>query len=317
MEKKRIAPVVVTVLVVAVVGYAAYVLYGVSSFLVGCSRSAREAQEEFRIENIITDRDISTAQNLGAPEYVIKSMREGEWPSLISRDNVRTAERAENHLLDRYNVRFRAIQVSLSGGYLSDRDTVYLIVESGPYKGQVCECRFYSSGGPRTGGAQWGDNYTYLRLHDEYESRLEAAAENAFGDLPQGSWLCIAEMDDRTIDDAGIEPDATLDEAVPNVFGNVSVYISPDLEIDQADYDARVDAMAAELEGTGLRMRWNAYKVVRPLDGAQFDEAWIDGLNNEDFTADDYQEPYEWEREGYIPELEETDSATDAETEQA
>jgi hypothetical protein len=315
MEKKRIAPVVVTVLVIAVVGYAAYVLYGVSSFLVGCSRSAREAQEKLRIESIITERDISTAQNLGAPEYVIESMRGGEWPSVISKENVHTAERAENHLLDRYNVRFRAVQVTLSGGFMRDRDVVYLIVETGPCKGQICACRFYSNGAPRTGEIQWSDNYAYLRLHDEYEARIEAAAEAAFGDLPQGSWLCIAEMDDDTIDDTKIAADATLDEAAPETFGIVSVYLSPELEIDQADYDARVNAMAEELEGTGLQMRWDVYKVVRPLDGAQFDETWIDGLNSEDMTADDYQDPYEWKREGYIPELEETDSATDAETE--
>ena len=296
MRGKHVVIVAVAALVVGVVGRSAYCLYSLDRSAQSFGRDV----EESGADDAITDRDITTAQNLGAPDDVIESMRRGEWSSYISQDNVRVAERAEDHLAERHGVEFRATQVSLSRGIMRERDMVTLTVESGPYAGQECTCEFYSTGAPKTGEPQWGDSYTYLRLHDEYETRIREAAQKAFGDLPEGSWLCLVEMRNNTINDTAIEADATLDEASAVTKGSADVYLSPELQIDQTDYDARVDVMESALEETGLRVDWTAHKVVRPLDGAQFDEAWIEELDNEDFAADDYQEPYDWERRGYI-----------------
>lgn len=236
------------------------------------------AQEVVDMDDKVTERDIEVAQSLGAPEDVLASMREGEWPSTRSKRNVRYAELAEDHLSARYGETFRATEVRLSTGLMRDPHTVTCAVETGEHAGETCVASVLYTDGPR-----WADNYLYLRLHEEYERRLTAAARDAFGDLPEGSWVMEAEMLDKQYPNVGadpqgvereIPPDATLEEAGVFVSGHLWVFISPESQLSEEDFNARAVRMNDALDALDVRVIWSADQITRPLDGAELTIEW-------------------------------------------
>lgn len=238
----------------------------------------------------ITERDIMTARQLGAPDDIITSLESGEWPSYRSKENVRIAEAAEDHLSERYDVKFVAFSVTLEKGFLRGPDSVALRVASGPFAGGTCACEFYPGGAPTDGKVNggdpsWADNYIYVRLHGEYEEKVTEAAQSAFGDLPEGSWVCDVEMNDWTYrevqrDALGsgemitLDPNASLTEAGPYLNGHVWVYLSPDSTLDDKECERRAEALDANLGGLGIRVSWGVYRVTKPLEGEEFTTEW-------------------------------------------
>lgn len=248
----------------------------------------RATREVLDMDDKITERDIEVARSLGAPEDVLASMREGEWPSTRSKKNVRYAELAEDHLSARYGETFRATETRLSAGLMRDPHTVTCAVETGEHAGETCVASVLYTDDPR-----WADNYLYLRLHGEYERRLTAAAQEAFGDLPEGSWVMEAEMLDKQYpnvdtDPQGVErevpPDATLKEAGVFVSGHLWVFVSSEGQLPEKDFDARAERMRDALDALDVRVIWSVDQITRPLDDAELTVAWA----REALDADDY-----------------------------
>lgn len=233
----------------------------------------------------VSERDCAMAAQLGAPDDVISSLKEGTWPSITSRENVRYAEAVEDHLSERYGERFHASQVTLSRGALSEADSVTCTVASGPFAGETCTCTFFPDGAPQSGDAEWADTYLYVRLHGEYESAVETAAASAFSDVPQGTWTCVVGMDDRPYPEVmndvrnqgqkvTLAADVSLAEAGPYLGGHVWAYLSPDSTLSEEEYERRVNAMVASLKELGLNVHWEAYKVTQPLGDAGLAGEW-------------------------------------------
>lgn len=275
---------------------------------VGCAQSSAESQQIVDWSDEVTERDIETARRLGAPDDIIQGLEGGEWPSLISKENVRVAEAAEDHLSERYGVEFQAFSVTLDRNILREPDSVSLLVASGPFTGETCICEFYiggapTDGKPNGGDPEWADNYIYVRLHGEYEEKVAAAAQSAFGDLPEGSWVCKVEMDDWTYkevrkDASGsgemitLDPNVSLAEAGPYITGDVWVYLSPDYAISDEECARRSNALNSALGGLGVNVSWGTYRVTKPLDGEEFTADWA-------FDACRDGE-YDWSGDGYV-----------------
>lgn len=272
---------------VAEMALAALVAIGCAGCMPGTLGSSHTTQEVANMSEEVTERDRAMARQLGAPDEVLSSLERGAWPSVTARENVRYAEAVEDHLSDRYGETFRATEVTLSRGVLAEADSVTCTVDSGPFAGATCKCTFFPGGAPQDGGPQWSDTYPYVRLHEEYEAAAEAAASSAFGDLPQGTWLCDAGMTERPypevendVHDQGqsvsIPPDASLSVMGPYLDGHVWVYLSPECTLSEKDYSGRVSRMVEALRRTGLDIHWEAHKVTKPLDGASFAWEWAD-----------------------------------------
>ena len=259
---------------------------------VGCAGHASDAagdsqtsQGVVNMSEEVTERDCAMAEQLGAPDDVIASLKEGTWPSVTSQENVRYAEAAEDHLSERYGEEFHATEVTLARGALSEADSVTCMVGSGPFEGKTCVCTFFPNGAPQSGDAEWADSYPYVRLHDEYESAVEEAVASAFADVPRGTWTCSVGMDDRAYPEVAndvhnqgqkvtLAPDAPLAEAGPYLGGHVWAYLSPESAMSEEEYERRINAMVASLEELGLNVHWEAYKVTMPLGDAGFTGEW-------------------------------------------
>lgn len=236
------------------------------------------AREVLNMDDEITERDLEVAQSLGAPMDVVAAMRGGAWPSARSKDNVRYAEFVEDHLAARYGERFRATEARLSFGLIRDPHTVTCAVETGGHAGETCVASFLYEDEPR-----WADDYPYLRLHEEYERRLTEVAQGAFGDLPEGSWVMEARMLDWQYPNVASDPQgawhevppfATLEEAGVFVDGYLWVSISPDNQLAEEDFDARVTRMREALDALDMRVYWSVDQITQPLDGAEFTMEW-------------------------------------------
>jgi hypothetical protein len=240
-------------------------------FDLGGSESASQSAVDMSDE--ITKRDITTAYRIGATEEIISSLKNGEWHSYSVKLGIREAEAAEDHLGERYGVEFQACKVMQSDGFMPTTDEVTLRITSGPFDGEKCTCTFYPTGNPKTGEIEWADNYIYVRLHEEYESNVQAAAEEAFGDLPEGTWVCDIAMDSDPYPE-DVDPDASLAEAGPYLDGHIWLDISPESTITEEEYQARVERMKASLEDHDISIFWETIKVTKPLDGAEFTMDW-------------------------------------------
>lgn len=226
----------------------------------------------------VTDRDVEVAESLGAPEDILAAMRRGEWPTARSKRNVRVAEAAEDHLSGRYGERFRATRVLVSTGFMPEPDTITCAVETGEHAGETCVASVSYAEEP-----VWADDYLYLRLHGEYERGLEGAARDAFGDLPEGSWVMEARMLDEqypaaTPDAQGgareVAPDASLEDAGTVVTGHLWICVSPEHQLAEGDFDARAGRVRDALDALDVHVYWEVSQITRPLDGAEFTMEW-------------------------------------------
>ncbi|MGI6217325.1 MAG: hypothetical protein ACOYIK_06905 [Coriobacteriales bacterium] len=262
-------------------------------FCFGCSGCAPDIfksidstdQEILDMSDEITERDIATAERIGGTEEIISSLKQGDWSSYNVKEGIREAEAAEDHLSERYGVGFQANKVIQSSGFMVEADTITLTITSGPFEGDTCKCSFYPNGKPQTGEPEWADNYLYVRFHEEYESNAQAAADEAFGDLPENTWVCDIKMDDdpypEVMNDVNdpekkvtLAPDVSFADAGPYLDGRIWIDIAAESNLTEEEYKARVDKMVSSLKDRGIYIYWQAHKITKHLDGAEFTIDW-------------------------------------------
>lgn len=259
--------------------------------ITGCTSGNSEStattyQEVVDMSNEITKRDIATAERIGGTDKIMASLRRGDWSSYNVKEGIREAEAVEDHLAERYGVKFLAVKVMQSRGFMVDADEVTLKIISGLYAGETCVCSFYPNGKPQTGEPEWADNYLYVRFHEEYESSVQKAVDEAFGDLPEGTWVCDIKMDDdpypEVMNDVNnpeqkvtLAPDVSYADAGPYLDGHVWLDIAAESTLTEEEYQARVEKMTSSLEDRGISIHWETHKVTKPLDdGAEFTIEW-------------------------------------------
>ena len=233
----------------------------------------------------VSQRDVEVARRLGAPDYVVRALERGEWPSHNSMSYVRSAEAAEDYLALRYALRFEATSVLVDKSlFVPGQSYATCRAAEGPFEGEDVKVSWWPG---RSGDKGWEDDYLYVSLHEEWEARVRSLAEPLMGGQPEGTMVCSVGMHDNTIpsDVQG----TTLDEVQADVDGFVSVFISADSPLSEEELSELHDRLVANLRSSGMRIDVFTCKVTDPLDGQPFTEDFVS--NSEGRT---------WERTSYV-----------------
>ena len=233
----------------------------------------------------VSQRDVEVARRLGAPDYVVRALERGEWPSQNSMSYVRSAEAAEDYLALRYGLRFEATRVIVDKSlFVPGQSYATCRAAEGPFEGEDVKVSWWPR---RSGDKGWADDYLYVSLHGEWEARVRSLAEPLVEGQPEGTMVCSVGMHDNTIpsDVRG----TTLDEVRADVDGFVSVYISENSSLTEEELSELHDRLVANLRSSGMRIDVFTCKVTDPLDGQPFTEDFVS--NSEGRT---------WERTSYV-----------------
>lgn len=241
-----------------------------------------------KVETTVTQRDITTAQNMNAPTEVIDSLSDGKWSvdgySSV-RQRVRLAEDAENHMHDRYGVEFSATDVGLSSGFLSDGDIVRLQVMEGPAKGRQVTVTVDD-----TSDRTYDDDYVTVLTQDASDKYISSIARTVFSELDASDiiifpYACfyVDEVPDAI---KGTSPSLT-DETIRSLMSgdcicSVTVYLSPDVTYNEETFDQACHALDESIKNEGIDLDWSVTHITVPLDGKDFDMAFIKTLSGSD-----------------------------------
>ena len=233
----------------------------------------------------VSQRDVEVARRLGAPDYVVRALERGEWPSQNSMSYVRSAEAAEDYLALRYGLRFEATRVIVDKSlFVPGQSYATCRAAEGPFEGEDVKVSWWPR---RSGDKGWEDDYLYVSLHEEWEARVRSLVEPLLGGQPEGTMACVALMYDNAIP-SGVQG-TTLDEVRADVDGFVSIYISESSPLSEEELSELHDRAVAVLEPTGMRVKVITRKVADPLDGQPF---------TEDFAY--HGKNFIWVRETYV-----------------
>ena len=189
----------------------------------------------------VTDRDLAMAEQLGAPDDIISSLKEGTWPSSISRKNVRYAEAAEDYLRLRYGTSFAAYDCFISTWIIQDYNVINLRATEGEHEGESCRVEIWDADDPR-----WRDDWLQILHGPDWEKRVAEAARPILDELPAGTWTSYTWLDPTLT-----TPDA---KDMDGLYGGIVLEISKDAGMSEAELQELHDRIVSAERATGLRV---------------------------------------------------------------
>ncbi len=189
----------------------------------------------------VTDRDLAMAEQLGAPDDIISSLKEGTWPSSISRKNVRYAEAAEDYLRLRYGTSFAAYDCLISTWIIQDYNVINLRATEGEHEGESCRVEIWDADDPR-----WRDDWLQILRGPDWEKRVAEAARPILDELPAGTWTSYTWLDPTLT-----TPDA---KDMDGLYGGIVLEISKDAGMSEAELQELHDRIVSAERATGLRV---------------------------------------------------------------
>lgn len=189
----------------------------------------------------ITDRDLAMAEQLGAPDDTISSLKGGTWPSSISRKNVRYAEAAEDYLRLRYGTSFAAYDCFISTWIIQDYNVINLRATEGEHEGESCRVEIWDADDPR-----WRDDWLQILRGPDWEKRVAEAARPILDELPAGTWTSYTWLDPTLT-----TPDA---KDMDGLYGGIVLEISKDAGMSEAGLQELHDRIVSAERATGLRV---------------------------------------------------------------
>ena len=219
----------------------------------------------------VTDRDLAMAEQLGAPDDIISSLKEGTWPSSISRKNVRYAEAAEDYLRLRYGTSFAAYDCFISTWIIQDYNVINLRATEGEHEGESCRVEIWDADDPR-----WRDDWLPKLVAPELEAAVSAAAEPILEGLPEGTWTSVVHVSTETTVSSRVEG-TTAAEVGNGVHVGLSVYVSDSCPLSDEELDSVFDALAAAEQATGLDVSIYLRRIQGPDDGRAFTMEYVGG----------------------------------------
>ncbi|MDP9859133.1 hypothetical protein J2S71_000829 [Olsenella profusa DSM 13989] len=223
----------------------------------------------------VTDRDLAMAEQLGAPDDIISSLKEGTWPSSISRKNVRYAEAAEDYLRLRYGTSFAAYDCFISTWIIQDYNVINLRATEGEHEGESCRVEIWDADDPR-----WRDDWLPRIVGPEWESMVAAAAQPVLEGLPEGTWTSSVHISTATTVSSRVEG-TTVAEVGNGVYGSISVSVVESCPLSDEQLEQLLNDLTSVEEETGLNVGIYVDRVVNPPEGQAFDEAYVSGLSGE------------------------------------
>lgn len=235
----------------------------------------------------VSQRDVEVARRLGAPDYVVRALERGEWPSQNSMSYVRSAEAAEDYLALRYALRFEATRVIVDKSlFVPGQSYATCRAAEGPFEGEDVKVSWWPG---RSGDKGWEDDYLYVSLHGEWEARVRSLAEPLTEGQPEGTMVCKALMYDTPT--APTVRGTTLDEVRADVDGFVSVFISADSPLSEKELSELHDRLVTSLRSLGMRMDVFTCKVADPLGGRPFTEDFVSNSKGRTWERTSYVKP--------------------------
>ena len=189
----------------------------------------------------VTDRDLAMAEQLGAPDDTISSLKGGTWPSSISRKNVRYAEAAEDYLRLRYGTSFAAYDCFISTWIIQDYNVINLRATEGEHEGESCRVEIWDADDPR-----WRDDWLQILHGPDWEKRVAEAARPILDELPAGTWTSYTWLDPTLT-----TPDA---KDMDGLYGGIVLEISKDAGMSEAELQELHDRIVSAERATGLRV---------------------------------------------------------------
>lgn len=219
----------------------------------------------------VTDRDLVMAEQLGAPDDTVSSLREGTWPSSISRKNVRYAEAAEDYLRLRYGTSFAAYDCFISTWIIQDYNVVNLRATEGEHEGESCRVEVWDADDPR-----WRDDWLPRLVAPELEATVSAAAEPVLEGLPEGTWASLVHVSTETTVSSRVEG-TTVAEVGNGVHVGLSVYVSDSCPLGDDELDSVFDQLMEAERATGSDVSIYLRRIQGPDDGQDFTMEYVAG----------------------------------------
>ena len=193
----------------------------------------------------VTQRDIDTAIEMGAPQDVIDSLQRGEWPTPNTRYAIRYVEVAVDHMEETYGMDFRGYG-ALVPAWLDKQAVVDLVVVGGPYDGVTCQVRF---NGYDENPADFEDNLWSACNRPAFQAAAADAVSSALAQLDPGLYVVDSGISDTW--SAFLDPSTPFEEVGTGAHGTVCVYVSPEAGLAEADAQEAVLAIARALKPLG------------------------------------------------------------------